>query len=346
MRPHTTLRTLMTGLSATTLIALSACGSGGDDATAASGTTVQNCDVDVRVDSPPERIYAAYQPSMEIAFALDQGDRVVGGGFPDSGLLFEYSDAADAEDVEITPTLPSRDALLAMNPDFVLSGYNNVFTTEGDGSSFGDRASLAELDVQSWILSPLCPSEDGLSDEGIDPSTVTVETIHEDLRDLGTLFGVEDKAEEIIADQKERIAAVQDRVEGEDRPTVAILLLDDDGGLRVAGGIDFGTRIIEIAGGENAFADLTERRHVEVDVEELIKRDPDVILTDTCCEPAMTEQDGAANVAQILDDPALSGLTAVREERVHPFLFSNRAAGIRAAHASELLADLLHGKDS
>lgn len=348
MRPTVTTRTLIAGVSATIMIAAGACSPSddSDEAVSGDGLSVRNCDVDVDLTPRPERIYAAYQPAMEIAFALDQGDRLIGGGYPDAELLFEYGGADLVDDVDVTATLPGRDALLAGQPDFVLSGYNNVFTAEGDGSSFGDRASLAELDVRSWILGPLCPSADGLSDEAIDPATVTVETIHDDLRDLGALFDAEDEAEEIIADQNRRLAAVAERVEGLETPSVAILLLDDDGGIRAAGGIDFGTRVIEAAGGENVFADLTARRHVEIDVEELIARDPDVILTDTCCEPGMTEADGEPKVRSILDDPALAGMSAVRAERVHPFLFANRAAGIRAAHAAERLAELLHGSAS
>lgn len=336
------LRTLTVAAACLALMGVSACGADENKTSAsADAVTIENCGIDVTVEKPPERVYAAYQPAIEIAHALGISDRLIETAFLDSQVLPEYADAQDQ--VTYVEQLPTREALLATEPDFVLSGYNNVFTEDGAGDeSFGTRASLADLGIQSWILSPLCPSADGLSDEAIDPATVSVETIYDDLRDLGVLFDVEDRAEEVIADQQQRIAAVEQAVAGADRPSVAIVLLDEGGGIRVAGGIDFGTQIIEHAGGVNAFADLVERRHVEIDLEELIRRDPDVIVTSTCCDASYTREDGAAEVQTILQNPALAGMSAVRDGAVHPFLFADRAAGVRIAHAIELLASLLH----
>lgn len=328
---------------AATAVLLSGCTAGGGPETAADEdtTTVENCGIDVTVAGPPERVYAAYQPAIEIAHALGIGDRLVETAFLDSQVLPEYVQAQEA--TQYVESLPSREALLTEEPDFVLSGFNGVFVSDGAGdASFGTRGSLAELGVQSWILSPLCPSADGLSDEAIDPATVRVETIHDDLRALGALFDAQERAEEVIADQNARIEAVAEAVADADRPTVAFVTLREDGTLSVAGGIDFGTQVIEHAGGENAFADLTETRNVQIDIEELIRRDPDVILTSTCCDASYTREDAADDVAAITEHPALSGVTAVEQDQVHPFLFADRSAGVRAAHAIEVLASLLH----
>lgn len=328
--------------SLTGVLALTACGVGPNDMNASSAVAVvkENCGIEVVVEQPPERVYAAYQPAIEIAHALGLSGRLIGTGYLDALVLDEYAEAQ--ERIDYTAQLPSRDGMLALNPDFILSGYNNVFAEDGGAESIGTRGSLSELGVQSWILSPLCPSEDGKSDEGIDPATVRVDTIYQDLRDLGELFDVSEQAEEVIADQEQRIAAVEEDVAGAEPVSVAILLIDEDGGYRVAGGIDFGTQIIEHAGGINAFADLVDKRHVPIDVEELIRRDPDVILTSVCCDATMTEADGQADVDAFMADPAFAGLDAVRAERVHPYLFANRAAGVRAAYSIELMAGLLH----
>ena len=346
MRTSTTRRrlsALTVGMSGLALVA-AACSPSTDSGRSADGaTTVQNCGLDVSVEGPPERVYAAYQPAIEIAHALDLGDRLVGTAFLDSEVLPEYAEAQ--KESEYVESLPSRDALLATEPDFVLSGFNGVFAEDGDGTSFGTRGSLAELGVQSWILSPLCPSEDGATDEAIDPATVDLETLHDDIRALGELFDVEEKAEEVIADQVERIEAVQDRVADEEPVRVGFVTIRDDGTYSVAGGIDFGSRIIEAAGGENVFADLTDKRNVDVDVEEIISRDPDVILTSACCDATLTREDAEDEVQEILDVEALSGVSAVREEQVHPFLFADRSAGVRVAHAVELLAGILHPED-
>ncbi|OAN37753.1 ABC transporter substrate-binding protein [Mycolicibacterium iranicum] len=328
---------------ATALAVLAACASSGTEEASsptAETVTVENCGIEVSVDHPPERVYAAYQPATEIAHALGISDRLVGTAYLDSQVLPEYAEAQ--RQVPYVAQLPTRDGLLAAEPDFVLSGYNNFFSEGSGDTSVGTRGSLAELGIQSWILSPLCPSQDGLSDEAIDPASVRVDTIYQDLRDLGTLFGVQEQAAKVISDQQERIATVEQAVKGAPRPSVAIVLIDEDGGYRVAGGIDFGTQIIEHAGGVNAFADLTARRHVDVDVEEIIRRDPDVILTSVCCDISYTSENGAEEAATLAANPALAGVSAVRNGQVHPFLFSDRAAGVRAAHSVEVVGSILH----
>ncbi|KIH99113.1 ABC transporter substrate-binding protein [Streptomonospora alba] len=302
--------------------------------------TRTNCGIDVAVEEPPERVYAAYQPGIEVAHALGLSDRLVGTAFLDAEVLPAYAD--EQAEADYVPTLPSREGLLETEPDFVISGFNGFFAENSSDRSVGTRASLRELGVRSWILSPLCPSEDGLTDRAIDPASVTVDSVYRDLRDLGALFGAQDRAEQVIGDMRERIAAVEAQVEGAERPTVAIVAPDDDGGFRVAGGIDFSTRVIEHAGGTNAFADLTGKRNIEVGVEEIVERDPDVILTSTCCDAGMTEQDARSDVEAITSNPALEGVTAVAQGDVHPFLFADRAAGVRAAHSIELVASRIH----
>lgn len=330
------------------LALLAGCGndeSAGSD-TAANGeardgfpVTVQNCGIDVTVEAPPERVYAAYQPAVEIAHALGITDRLIETAYLDSQVLPEYVEAQKG--VAYVEKLPSRDALLATNPDFIFSGFNGVFSTARE-NGFGTRASLAELGIQTWILSPLCPSEDGLSDEAIDPATVNLETLHEDLRLLGKLFGVEERAETVIAEQNKRIAAVAEAVKDAERPTVAIISPRKDGTFSASSGIDFGSRIIEAAGGVNAFEYRTEKRNVKFDEEELIRLDPDFILTSTCCDASYTPEDALGDVQTIVDNPAFAGLSAVQNDRVLPFLFADRSASVRAAHAVELVASYIH----
>src|SRR5918997_3739210 len=159
-------------------------------------------------------------PALEMVHALGVSDRVVGTAYLDAQVLPEY--AADQAAADYLPELPSREALLAANPDFVVSGFNDLFATTGS-ESLGTRASLRELGVQSWIFSPLCPSADGLADEAIDPASVTIENVYADVPDLGRLFGVEDGAAQVVADMQARIAAVRQRVAGAPRPRVAVV---------------------------------------------------------------------------------------------------------------------------
>ncbi|MBE3001989.1 ABC transporter substrate-binding protein [Nocardiopsis sp. HNM0947] len=338
----------MTALLSALLLVATACGGGAEEGAAdpeAADETIANCDVEVPADDPPERVFAAYQPAIETAHALGISDRLVGTAFLDAQVPEEHVDVQAEQ--EYYPGLPSREELLSHNPDFVLSGFNDTFTEE----SLGTRASLRELGIESWVPSPLCPSEDGRSDESIDPSTVTMEHIYDDLRDLGALFDAEDRAEEVVADMEATVADVTDTLEGEfgaleemdeeDRPTVAIARPDDEG-FRVAGGPDFSTEIIGLAGGVNAFEDLDGGRNHDASAEDIIERDPDFILVDVCCDAEMTAADAAPDVQAILDDPVLANVTAVEEDQVAEFTFADRSAGLRSAPAVETVAETIH----
>jgi iron complex transport system substrate-binding protein len=170
-----------------------------------------------------------------------------------------------------------------------------------------------------------------------------MDNVYADLRDLGRLFGVEDRAEQVIADQQRRIAAVETAVKNASRPTVAIVRPGlEGGGLTVPGGPDFGTVLIRQAGGVNAFADLTAQRNVKISVEEFIKRDPDYVLVSGCCDASLTLAAATPEVNKILRDPALANLKAVRNKHVIPWLFANHSAGVRGASTTENLARLVH----
>ncbi|WP_405063776.1 ABC transporter substrate-binding protein [Kribbella sp. NBC_01505] len=307
-----------------------------------STITVKNCGIDVTVQGPPKRVFAAYQPAIEMAHALGISDRLVGTAYLDAEVLPEYAGAQGK--AKYYKNLPSREELLAANPDFVLSGFNDVFSAGGGSDqSFGSRKSLAELGVQTWIFSPLCPTADGKGDEAIDPSSVTMDNVYADLRGLGKLFGVEDRAEEVIADQEKRIAAVEAKVKNAPKPTVAILRPGlEGGGLTVSGGPDFGTVLIKQAGGVNAFADLTAKRNVKIGVEELIKRNPDYILISGCCDAALTPAATKPDVDKLLANPAFQNLKAVRNKHVVPWLFANHSAGVRGAYTTEDIAKTIH----
>lgn len=320
---------------------LAGCGTAAEAGPGPNTTTVKDCGIDVTVDGPPKRVFAAYQPAIEMAHALGISDRLVGTAYLDAEVLPPYATAQ--QKAKYYKNLPSREELLSLNPDFVLSGFNDVFSATGNDSSFGSRKSLADLGVQTWIFSPLCPTADGKGDEAIDPATVSMDNVYADLRELGRLFQVEDRAEAVIADQKTRIAAVESRVKTASRPTVAILRPGlEGGGMTVSGGPDFGTVLIRQAGGVNAFADLTSKRNVKISVEEFIKRDPDYILISACCDAALTPAAAQPDVARIMADPAFANLKAVRNKHVIPWLFANHSAGIRGASSTENIAHTIH----
>jgi iron complex transport system substrate-binding protein len=93
--------------------------------------------------------------------------------------------------------------------------------------------------------------------------------------------------------------------------------------------------LIEMAGGRNLGEDL-DGPWVQINIEELIKRDPDLILLGDYTWGGVTPEDVAARAGW-------EALSAVQEERVYPFdddLVSR--PGPRMVDGLEAMAELLH----
>src|SRR5699024_5185613 len=73
------------------------------------------------------------------------------------------------------------------------------------------------------------------------------------------------------------------KIEAVDEPVKVLLMSGgESGSAQVAGGNSLDSHLIELAGGENIFAD-EEEYLLEVSWEEIVERDPDVIVTSYCC---------------------------------------------------------------
>ncbi len=110
-----------------------------------------------------------------------------------------------------------------------------------------------------------------------DPTTL--EGMYDDLRILAQLTGHEEEAADLVLGLMERVEAVEEKIATvETRPRVFYELdsTDPDAPYTVGSGT-FINRLIEMAGGENVAADL-EGQYPQISIEELLVRDPDMIL--------------------------------------------------------------------
>src|SRR5699024_12746478 len=82
----------------------------------------------------------------------------------------------------------------------------------------------------------------------------------------------------------------------------------ESGSAQVAGGNFLDSHLIELAGGENIFAD-EEEYLLEVSWEEIVERDPDVIVTSYCCGT------GPEDLERVIEsNVSLQDVTAVKNE--------------------------------
>lgn len=300
-RRTATLRHPATALACAALVLpLAACG---DDADAAGGVTVENCGTDVTFASTPERIVMLKSAAVPALAELGLLDKVVAraGQYPEE----YYDDATNAALADI-PLLTdrtdasghlqiSREEVIAQRPDLVLGEVDNL-----------NRDTLAASDIPLIEEPVLCgATEDAALDD-----------VYDQVRLFGTIFGEEDAAEDVVADLETQVEEITARVPADEARTAAVLYPTVGGGVTYA----YGTRSmaapqLEAAGLENVFADV-EDRVFEVTAEELIGRDPDVLVL------LYGDGDPAEVVDAVTSQPGAGGIAAVRDGAVLPLLFN------------------------
>ncbi|WP_369160488.1 ABC transporter substrate-binding protein [Streptomyces sp. R02] len=323
------LRAAAAALALSSVLLTTGCGSsdetdGDGKATAAAPAgfpvTVDNCGVRTTYDEPPSRVVTIHQHPAELMLALGLKDRMVGTAFPDSAVLPELK-----KDYEAIPELaerePSFETVLDAEPDFVYGGYGSAFD-EKEGRS---REAFADAGIDTYLNREYCGKK-----------KVTMRDTYDEIRTIGTIFGVPDRADKLVTDLRSRVGKASAAVEGESQVSVFVYDSGDKSAF-TAGGKSLGTELIRLAGGENVFADLDDV-FGDVSWEQVVERKPEVV--------AIYDYAGAGSVEEkkkyLLSQPALADVPAVRNKRFVVLPLTATLVGIRSAYAVEDLARGLH----
>ncbi len=328
-RTRGSLRATVTAVALSSVLLATGCGSsaesGGDaKATAAVPAgfpvTVDNCGVKTTYDRPPSRVVTIHQHPAELMLALGLKDHMVGTAFPDSAVLPELK--KDYESIpELAKKEPSFEKILDAEPDFVYGGYGSAFA-ENEGRS---RKAFADAGIDTYLNREYCGEK-----------RVTMKDTYDEIRTIGKIFGVPDRADELVTDLQTRVGKATTAVKGE--PQVPVFVYDSgDKSAFTAGGKSLGTELIRLAGGENVFADLDDV-FGDVSWEQVVERKPEVI--------ALYDYAGAGSVEEkkkyLLSQPALADVPAVRNKRFVVLPLTATLVGIRSAYAVDDLARGLH----
>src|SRR5690606_32671172 len=211
--PHVRRARPLTALALPAAAVLAAAGCGAEVAPDEGGdtVTVSNCGEEIEYRTP-ERPVAYDMSATEKMYALGLADRLRGIVMPattePSVQRSPYKE--DYESVEVLGTdVISREIVVEAEADWVLAGWNSGFSEERGITP----ELLDQVGVQSYMFTESC------FDYGDDPVRVEpVEALYTDLRDIGAIFGVQDRAEELIADMEERFAALEEEVPEERAP--------------------------------------------------------------------------------------------------------------------------------
>ncbi|GAA3604460.1 ABC transporter substrate-binding protein [Agrococcus terreus] len=314
------LRTPIALAASALVVALAGCSAVAPTATpaardgAAPGTApIVDCGIEVAPRAEPaERIVAVKSTAAELVAALGLGDALVSTAFLDA----EPEDAA----VAAAPTIegmPGREALLALEPDAVVAGWESAFAPE----AAGDRASLHALGITTWVSPAACRSTD--------VAPLTWDALLGELEQAGAALGVPEAGAALAAEQR----AALDGIEPVEGAPTALWYSSGEDAPYVGGGSGAPALVLGTAGLSNVAADVDEA-WTTMSWEAVAAADPDVIvLVDAAWHSAESK------LERLRANPATAQLRAVREERVIVVPFPMAEAGVGSVEAAQLVAD-------
>lgn len=251
-------------------------------------------------DRPPQRVVVAGVPLYsEILISLGLVDRIV-------GVADSPENPPEVAGLPRVGTVwqPSLEAIVALGPDLVLGApplLQDQLTALG-------VATLSGGGDEMWIT----------DFAGV---LATVERV-------GQALGVAREAQLLAGRIAKAILALEAKVLGRERPSAAVLYLYDPAGTPyVAGRGTPEDELISRGGGVNAFRDLPG--YLQVGVEALLSRDPDVLFV------------GTGQRENLVRHVTLHALTAVREGRVFE-IAASRLVSTRVVEVLEAAARALH----
>jgi iron complex transport system substrate-binding protein len=277
-----------------------ACGAEGDGAHDGGVAVRDGTGQVVRLAEPASRVASLMPPATEWIVAMGAADRLV-----------TRTDYDRAPALQHLPSVgggldPSVEWLAARRPDLVVAWP--------DGPTRSMVSRLAAMDIPVYAAG--------------------AETIEDALSiavDLGRLLGREAAADSAVAAVRAGLAAVELGARGRPSPTVLFLIGLDP--LTASGPGTFVDQLVHAAGGRNVLADLT-LHWPPVSLEEIVRRDPDVILVGTV---------RGIDLATLRARPGWRTMRAVRDGRVHsvdPDVVNRW--GPHLHESAGLLADLIH----
>lgn len=285
---------------------------------------LDNCGTTVIVPAPPRRIVTVKSSTTELLLALGLGDRIVGTAFLDGPFPEELADEGASLNV-ISDFLPGQEAVLGLAPDFIYGGWESNFTADG----VGERDALAALNIRTYVSPAACKGE------GYVPDPLTFDTVFAEIQEAGAIFGVQDAAAKLVADQQASLDAL---VPVGGAPT-ALWYSSGTDSPYVGAGIGSPAMIMDAAGLTNIFADVHDTWS-SVGWESIVAADPSVIvLVDATWNTA------ASKMATLESNPATRELTAVKNKRYIVLPFAATEAGIRNVEATASVIDQLTALD-
>lgn len=231
--------------------------------------TIESCGRTLTITETPTRVFVDYQTQLELMLRLGLGEYIAGyTGVGEVPLMSDVTNAFSQLEGRATywESFPAREQAVTAGYDLAIFAFPAYVYDTSRG-----RATREEWEQNGTIVYES-------NADCIDSDVVrTIEDSYQQIRDIGRIFNVENRAEALINEMQQTIDMVSSRVDGLPAPRTAILDYIDENGIPYFYAAGIYTDLIELAGGENVFADQ-QQQYTEVNPEVVAARPIDVLF--------------------------------------------------------------------
>ncbi|MBD9590094.1 ABC transporter substrate-binding protein [Pseudomonas sp. PDM03] len=226
---------------------------------------------------------------------------------------------------ELAAKYPSVETLLNANVDFFFAGWDYGMRVGGDLTP----QTLQPLGINVYELTESCAFV-------MKRPPASLEDTYNDLRNLGKIFDVQDRANALIADMQAQVAEVRKDLPT-DKPRVFLYDSGEDRAM-TSGRLGMPQALIDAAGGRNILDDV-EASWTRVNWENVVERNPQVIVIVDYGEVTAEQK-----TQFLLDNKALQSVDAIKNQRFIVIPYVQATPGIDNVLAVETLAKGFHGE--
>ncbi|MCG7573763.1 ABC transporter substrate-binding protein [Phaeobacter sp. CNT1-3] len=286
-----------------------------------AATTVDSCNRQVTFEEAPKAAISNDVNLTEMMLVLGLADRMVGyTGISGWKTLDEEMRAGVEQLPELSAKYPTKEVLVGADADFFFAGWNYGMKVGGEVTP----ETLAPFGINVYELTESCIHIG-------DKPKVSIDDMYNDILNLGKIFHVEDKAEELVAGYKAELDAFTANLETGDPLRVFVYDSGEDSPF-TAGRYAMPTALIEAAGGTNIMDDF-EKSWGKVNWEAVVERNPEVVVIVNYGNVTAEEKRDF-----MMKNPAFAELDAVKNDRFVVLEYVEATPGPRNIKAVQKLA--------
>lgn len=294
--------------------------------------TMTRCGQELHFDAPPQRAVTINQASTEIQLALGAGPQMVGTAAWSDQVLDEYADENSSIE-QLAMNYPSLETVLDKNPDLVTAAFEYTFTDEG----VAPQSKFAELGIPAYLPEYECT----IVDNNTTGRRLTMDDIHQEIRDLAAIHGVPERGDELVGELRARMdAAARTASDAGSRGRTVFYWYSSDEAPYSAGGIGAPQIAADTVGATNIYADSDEE-WPQVNWEDVAAKNPDVLVLGDLKRAMQSGDTADDKIAHLESNPVTAQMDAVRNRRYVIVPGSSLDPSMRTVDLAEALVGAL-----